>query len=264
MSKIVITGSGAAPGVPSISKGWGNCNPNNMKNRRKRIGTYLEIGEMKILIDTSPDLRMQLLENNIKHIDAVFYTHAHADHLDGIDDLREFNRLTGKPLDIYGSAQTMEQITKRFSYLICDGKCPDGGIFRASLNAHTLSFDEDFYFKGVKVNLLELDGHMVPSNGYLFNDGELVYIADCRLICDCALSKIKRRPKLMILPLTTINSDYAMCSHMGLDKVLEYVNLIRPEKTIINHMAVECDYDALNALTPENVLPAYDNMVVEF
>ncbi|MBR1915517.1 MAG: MBL fold metallo-hydrolase [Alphaproteobacteria bacterium] len=264
MTKVIILGSGAAPGVPAIAKGWGACNPNNEKNRRKRIGTYIQIGSQKILIDTSPDLRAQLLENNIKHIDAVLYTHAHADHLHGIDDLREFNRLTKKPIDIYGSSHSIEQIKTRFSYLICHGECADKGIFKASLDAHVLGFDEDFYLNDVKINLLELSGHLVPSNGYLFNDGEIVYISDCREICDKALAKIKRRPKLLILPLTTINSNYAKCSHMGLDKVLEYVNVIGPELAVINHMAVECDYDEVNSLTPSNVVPAYDNMVIEF
>ncbi len=264
MTKVVILGSGAAPGVPAVAKGWGSCNPDNAKNRRKRVGTYIEISGKKILIDTSPDLRQQMLENDIRFVDAVLYTHAHADHLHGIDDLREINRITRKPIDIYGARHTIEQIKQRFSYLISDGQCADKGIFKASLEAHIIDFEQDFYLGDVKIGLLKLDGHLVPSNGYIFNDGEIVHIADCREITQSALEKIKIRPKLMIIPLTTINSNYAKTSHMGLDKVLEYVNLIKPERTIINHMAVECDYDYVNALTPSHVFPAYDNMVVEF
>ena len=93
MYKVTILGSGAAPGVPAIAYGWGNCNPNNPKNVRTRTSVYIEHDQTKILIDTSPDLRMQMLANGIRELDAVLYTHPHADHLHGIDDLREINRL---------------------------------------------------------------------------------------------------------------------------------------------------------------------------
>ncbi|HCU58684.1 MAG TPA: hypothetical protein DIC64_01750 [Alphaproteobacteria bacterium] len=264
MNKIIMMGTGAAPGVPSVSRGWGACNPNNPKNRRKRIGTYLEIDKQKLLIDTSPDLRDHLLEHHIRYLDAVLYTHAHADHLHGIDDLREINRIEKKPLDIYGAAHTIEQIKTRFSYLISDNNLPDKGIYKASLMPHIIGENESLFLGDLKVNLLELEGHIVPSNGYIFNDGEVVYVADCKEIAPKALSKIKVKPKLLILPLTVIKSHYEKFYHMELDKLLEYVNLIEPEATIINHMASECDWDDVNRLTPDNVFPAFDGMVVEF
>jgi phosphoribosyl 1,2-cyclic phosphodiesterase len=103
MSKIIIMGSGAAPGVPCLSRGFGACNPDNEKNYRMRSGTYMELSGVKFLIDTSPDLRMQLLYSDITELDAVFYTHVHADHLHGIDDLREVNRVMQKPIELYAS-----------------------------------------------------------------------------------------------------------------------------------------------------------------
>ena len=265
MTKIILTGTGAAPGVPSVSRGWGHCNPNNEKNRRKRIGTYIEIGNQKFLIDTSPDLRTQLLENDIKYVDGVFYTHAHADHIHGIDDLRELNRIIRKPITIYGAKYTLDQIKKRFSYLIVNCSLKDDAcIYKASLIAHELEFDKSLFLGNVKVDVLALTGHLAPSNGYIFNDGEVVYVADCQEISQEGLKKIKTKPKVLILPLTTPNAGYAKISHMGLDKVLEYVNLIKPEMAIINHMAAECDYDEINSLTPSNVFAAYDNMVIEY
>ncbi|MBR2299845.1 MAG: MBL fold metallo-hydrolase [Alphaproteobacteria bacterium] len=264
MNKIIMMGTGAAPGVPSVSRGWGECNPNNPKNRRKRIGTYLEMSGQKLLIDTSPDLRNHLLDNNIKYLDAVLYTHAHADHLHGIDDLREINRVEKKPLDIYGTEHTIGQIKHRFSYLVSDEDFSDKGIYKASLKPHTIEESKALFLGNLKVNLLELSGHMVPSNGYIFNDGEVVYVADCKEIATQALSKIKIKPKVLVLPLTVIKSHYEKFYHMELDKVLEYVNLIKPEKAVINHMASECDWDEVNRLTPDNVFPAYDGMVIEF
>lgn len=104
MSKLIILGSGAAPGVPSVSGGWGACNLQNPKNKRQRAGVYLTDGTTQILVDTSPDLKNQLIANNIKTLDGVLYTHTHADHLHGIDDLRGITRNTGKSLKFYGAA----------------------------------------------------------------------------------------------------------------------------------------------------------------
>jgi len=263
MTKVIMMGTGAAPGVPALAKGWGRCDPNNPKNRRRRIGTYIDFGTTKFLIDTSPDLRQQLLDNNIRFVDAVLYTHAHADHLHGIDDLRELNRISGKPIDVYALSETMKEIKERFSYLL-KNECSDKGAFCASLTPHILDQTQDCYIGDVKIGVLELSGHMVPSNGYVFNDGEIVYIADCKQILKSALKKIKIPPKLLIMPLTVIKSHYDEFYHMELDKLLEYVNLIKPKRTLINHMAIECDYEEVNSLTPDDVQPAFDNMVIEF
>ena len=264
MSKIVILGSGAAPGVPSLAAGWGACNPNNPKNRRRRTSTYVEIDGVKILIDTSPDIHWQLLDNNIRHVDAVLYTHAHADHLHGIDDLRDLNRISRQSLDIFASKETANDIKSRFPYLVCDKEHPNDPNYQPSLVLNEVEHSKPFYVNGVKIVPIKLEGHPLLSNGYIFNDGELVYIADCNEISQESLRLIEKNPKLMVMPLTVIKSNWIKPYHMGLEKLLEYVNIIRPCKTIINHMASECDYDNVNNLTPENVYPAYDNMVVEF
>ncbi len=263
-NKLIILGSGAAPGVPSLASGWGDCNPNNPKNRRRRTSTYIEIGDAKFLIDTSPDIHWQLLDNNIRDIDAVLYTHSHADHLHGIDDLRDLNRISGKPLDVYGNIDTVEVIKKRFPYLVSDKNNPNNPLYKPSLVLNTVSYGEPFYVKGVKIVPFGLFGHPITTNGYIFNDNELVYVADCLEIENKSLRLIEKNPKLMVMPLTILKSKWEKPYHMGIEKLLEYVDIIKPCKTIINHMASECDYDNVNALTPENVFPAYDNMVVKF
>ena len=108
------------------------------------------------------------------------------------------------------------------------------------------------------------ENYSLSENGYIFNDSKLVYIADCLEIKEESLQMIKENSDLLIMPLTILKSQWAKPYHMGLEKLLEYVNIIKPKKTIINHMAVECDYDVVNSLTPENAFPAYDNLVVEF
>lgn len=287
MCKVIILGSGAAPGVPSLSCGWGHCNPENPKNRRMRTSTYVEIDGVKFLIDTSSDIRQQLIDNNITDLDAVLYTHSHADHLHGIDDLREINRIRlGKALkeqgccshirgiynpeefrkiscpsiDCFAEKKTASVINKRFSYLVASRLKKQNILFVASLNCQSVKPNHPFYVKGVKVTPLKLLGHSVPSIGFAFNDGEIVHIADFKTLASSVFKQITVRPKLLIIPLTT---PIGQPAHASYEVVMEYIKKINPEMAIINHMATECDYDEINAQTPDFVVPGYDGMTIE-
>lgn len=261
MSKIVILGSGAAPGVPALANGWGNCDPNNPKNIRRRNCSYVEIGGAKLLIDTSPDLHNQLIDNHIRYLDAVLYTHSHADHLHGINDLRDLNRISGKPLDVYANADTKHVIETCFSYLVANKNHPNNPLYKPSLILHEAVQEKPFQIKNVEITPLLLTGHAVASIGYMFNGGDLVYIADCREIAPQSLALIRKRPKILVMPLTT---RHQLVYHMGLETLLSYVEQIKPERAIISHMAVECDYAEIDRLTPSYVTPAFDNMTLEF
>lgn len=287
MSKVIILGSGAAPGVPSLSCGWGNCNPENPKNRRSRTSTYVEINNVIILIDTSPDIRLQMIDNHITEMDAVLYTHTHADHLHGIDDLREITRirldkalkthgytkhLQGEynwrelkgincsSIECYGIADTVRNIKKRFGYLVASRLKKQNIFYVPSINCNIIKPNHPFYIKGVKVTPLKLLGHSVPSVGYAFNDGEVVHIADFKTLASSVFKQITVRPKLLIIPLTT---PYGQPAHAGFDAVMEYISKINPERAVINHMATECDYDEINNQTPNFITPAYDGMTIE-
>lgn len=267
MAKIIITGAGAAPGVPCLSQGFGACNPNNPKNFRLRSGTYIELSGVKFLIDTSPDLRLQLLNNNIRMLDAVFYTHAHADHLHGIDDLREINRISGEALDIYASAFNMDVIKQRFGYLVIDDEKGINPIYRAALRPHVFHYDESFYVQQLKVTPIHLNGHNLECTGYIFNDGEIVYAADFKSIPEEELKNICRPVEVMVMPLTTPEGTRF---HAGFDELMHLAAEIKPKRLIINHMAAECDYDTVMSacqaahLTDVMILPAYDGLTVEF
>ena len=180
MSKVIILGSGAAPGVPSLAYGFGDCDPKEEKNIRLRSGTYMEISGVKLLIDTSPDLRMQLILSNIRDVDAVFYTHAHADHLHGIDDLREINRITGRAIELFASPENLSVIRTRFPYLIVEKGEDVDPVYRAALHPNAFEYEKSFYFRELKVTPIKLQGHNVECSGYIFNDGEVVHISDFR------------------------------------------------------------------------------------
>lgn len=261
MSKVIIMGSGAAPGVPSLSSGFGDCNPLNKKNFRLRSGTYMELNGVKFLIDTSPDLRLQLINNNIRALDAVFYTHVHADHLHGIDDLREINRIAKKPIDVFASKNNMEYIRLRFGYLLISNGVELNPLYQAALIPHTFDYEKSFEFEGLKITPILLNGHNVEVSGYIFNDGEVVHIADFHQISDSALKLIKRQPELLIMPLTTPSGTRF---HASFEDLMNYAKKIAPKRMLITHMATECDYDAVKSMCPANIEPAYDGLTVEW
>lgn len=261
MNELIILGSGAAPGVPSLGLGWNKCNPENLKNNRMRTTTYLEYNGIKLLIDTSPDLRTQLINQNIRNIDGVLYTHSHADHLHGIDDLREINRINCQSLNFYAGKLTTKKISHRFDYLIASKKITNNVICRPSLVANVVKANHPFYIKGVKITPIKMVDHCAECLGYVFDDGEYVHIADFKFLASSAYKMITKRPKLMTIPLTNMAG---IVQHASLIEVLEVIEKINPEKVIINHMTNECDYDEIDRLTPENVRPAYDNMIIEF
>ena len=261
MSKIIILGSGAAPGVPSLSQGFGDCNPSNLKNIRTRTSIYYEFGNTKILVDTSPDLRLQLIQNQIRQLDAVLYTHVHADHLHGIDDLREINRISGKGMNIYLTAFSLGYLRERFAYLLAQENQPEDVVRKPCLYPNVVAPNQCFYVKDVKITPLRLIGHNIESIGYAFNDGEIVHIADFKKLDKSIYAQLKTRPKILLMPLTT---PYGQQFHAGLEEVMAYVQEINPEKVILNHLASECDYDTINEKTPDYVIPAFDNMTIEF
>ena len=260
MYKIIILGSGGAPGVPALAIGWGRCNPDNPKNYRTRTTVYMVYNRTKILIDTSPDLRAQMLTNNISEFDGILYTHAHADHLNGIDDLREVSCVKPEGINFYASAETIEVIKKRFPYLLSVPNRIDDVVSHPSLVANEVKYYEPFFIKDLKITPIRLTGHAVPSTGYIFNDGEVVYIADYRQMEEEAFKHIRKKVKLMIAPLTTLNGA---AYHAGLKEVLNDIERIAPERAVLNHLGTKCDYDEISRLTPQNVEPSFDNMKIE-
>ncbi len=260
MKRLTILGSGAAPGVPSLGRGWGVCDAENPKNRRSRTSVYLEYDDVRLLIDTSPDLRLQLLAHNIRYLDGVLYTHAHADHVHGIDDIREINRIIRQNLNFYAGAKTVKYIKHSFPYLLSKPNKVNDVVRLPSMVPNVIKANHAFEIKGLKVMPIKLLHHCPECLGYVFNDGEIVYIADFKMIAESGYKRILRRPKLLVLPLTT---PYGQPAHAGLEDVLSVIERINPEKAVINHMATECDYNQIMAATPENVVPAFDNMIID-
>ena len=255
------------------------------------IGIY-KIDEKNVyLIDTGNDKDagkkiLKILNEQGWTCKGVILTHSHADHLHGIDDLREITRIrldkmlrsngctdhlhgiynqdniiNSRELSIncYASAPTAAVIKKRFSYLIASRLKKQNIFFVPSLICNTVKANHPFYIKDVKITPLKLLGHTVPSTGYAFNDGEIVLIADFKTLASSVFKQIKVRPRLLIIPLTT---PFGQPAHAGFDTVMEYIKIINPEHAVINHMATECDYNTINLQTPDFVEPAYDGLTI--
>jgi len=255
--KVTILGSGSAAGVPSVSGGWGKCDPANPKNRRRRASILVEEGPTSILVDSSPDLREQMLDAKIRRLDAVLYTHAHADHIHGLDELREVCRIIKGPLPVYATPETMAMLETRFGYAF-KGIPPGKPVFRPWLTPSLITPAESFSVGNIKVtSFLQDHGYSTTTLGYGF--GDVVYSTDLIELPEASKAAIKGA-KVWILG---VLGDMPYPTHVHLDKALEWIEELKPARTIITHMSNALDYDTMLAHLPVGVTPAFDGMVVE-
>lgn len=255
MTKITILGCGSSNGVPSVGIGWGVCDPENPKNRRLRSSILIEEAGKNILVDVTPDFREQALQADLRHIDAILFTHSHADHVHGIDDLRWINVVMQRPIDIYAASETIEDIDNRFGYVF--EPLADGVEFyyKPVLVPHLIETDQTI--AGVPFKVFEQDHGFVNSLG--FRIGNFAYSTD-----------VVRFPEESEQYLYDLDVWIVDCmrikphnTHAHLEKVLEWVEKFRPKQVYLTHMSILVDYDEINAMTPENVSPAYDGQIIE-
>ena len=249
--KIRILGCGAAGGVPMISRGWGACDPNNPKNRRLRTSLLLQHNNMNVLIDTGPDLREQLLSANITALDAVLYTHEHADHTHGIDELREINRVMQCGIPVYANQTTLNALKERFGYAFRPVKTGEG-FFHPWLEPNLIIPGEAFYLNDLKVIPFAQDHEYTTSIG--FRVGDFAYSTDVVHLYDSALSILKGVETWVVGCLS--NKDHP--SHASVQRVLEWREMLKPKRIILTHMAAGLDYDTLKNSLPADVKPGYD------
>lgn len=253
--KLRVLGCGAAGGVPSISRGWGACDPANPRNRRTRTSILVEDGDNRILVDTSPDLRMQLLDGDIHRLDAVLYTHDHADHMHGIDDLREVNRAMGAPLPVHAAPDVLKAIRDRFPYVL--GEVGKGqSIYKPMLLPHEIH--GPFTIAGTRIVPFDQDHGYMRTLGFRFGEA-MAYSTDLVDLPEDSFAAIEGI-KVWVIGCLTLNPHP---THAHLDKVLEWIERVKPERAFLTHMTPGLDYEALKAKLPGHVEPAYDGLVIE-
>ncbi len=248
--KLTILGCGTSGGVPRVDGFWGAADPTNPKNRRKRASVMVEEGDTTLLIDTSPDLREQLLTNNVSKIDAVLYTHDHADHTHGIDDLRFLAFSMGQKIPIYGNQETLDILKQRFGYIF---ESKDG--YPAICDAHLIEKQKNFGTISV-TKFDQRHGNNI-SLGYRF--GDIAYSTDLNQLTDEAIEALKG-VKVWVVDALRYEPHQ---THSHVSQTLEWIDLIKPERAILTHMAWEIDYETLKSECPSNVEPAYDGLQIE-
>ncbi len=257
--RVTILGAGSSTGTPGVGVGWGDCDPSEPLNRRTRPSILAEVGGRRLLVDTSPDLREQLTRHEIASLDAVLFTHAHADHLHGVDDLRGVNRVMNAPLDAWMSADTLSQINERFSYVLQPLGRGATYYYKPTLTAHTFLSHEPFQAAGVAVLPIEQDHGFSTTHG--FRIGEFAYTTDLVMMPEKGFEALKG-VKFWIIGAFGWKPGHP--THIHVDGALEWIERIKPERAVLTHLSTAIDYRALAEHLPNGVEAAYDGMTWEW
>jgi phosphoribosyl 1,2-cyclic phosphate phosphodiesterase len=248
-------GCGSSPGVPRIGNDWGACDPEEPKNRRTRCSLLIERvdgGEAptSILVDTGPDLRAQLLAANVRHVDGVIYTHCHADHLHGIDDLRAFWLASKRLIDVYADPPTIARLEQGFGYCF---RSPEGSFYPPILKHHPIA-------SGSSIEILPFRQVHGDIDSLGFRIGGLAYSCD---VSDLPADSIAALAGLDVWIVDALRYREHP-SHFNVDQSLAWIDRIRPRRAILTHMHNDLDYRRLMDELPSHVEPAYDGMQIEF
>ena len=259
--RFTILGCGSSGGVPRLGGNWGNCDPENPKNHRRRCSLLVERitdqGTTRVLIDTSPDMRAQLLDAGVGELDAVVYTHSHADHMHGIDDLRMivFNMKARVP--VWADAATQDALLSRFGYAFVQ---PEGSPYPPILDLHTISGDVTVSGAGGTLVLQPFEVRHGSMDALGFRIGPLAYLPDVSEIPDTALPLLEG---LGCWVLDALRRD-PHPTHFHLQRALEWIDRMQPTRAVLTNLHNDLDYAALAAETPDHITPAYDGMVLSF
>jgi phosphoribosyl 1,2-cyclic phosphate phosphodiesterase len=251
---VTVLGCGPSTGVPVIGGDWGRCDPGDPRNRRRRVSVLVEVGSVVILIDTSPDLREQLLDAGVTRIDAVVLTHAHADHLHGIDDLRSVNRLMRGAISLYADGQTLAEIGRRFGYVLKPVE-EAGRFYKPILTPHEIV--GPFEIRGIPVVPFAQDHGFSTTLGVRI--GGMAYSTDVTELDDNAFGAVEG-VELWIVDCLRREPHP---THSDLAKTLSWIARVQPRRAVLTHMDQSLDYRELSAELPSGVEPGYDGLVVE-
>lgn len=250
--KVVILGCATSTGVPVIGCKCSVCTSDNQKNKRTRCSVFIQSNGKNILIDSSTDLRFQALREGITRLDAVLYTHSHADHTHGIDDLRTFNFINNMVIPCYGNELTINNLKNNFRYIF-DGVHSAGGKPKLKLNL----VENDFDFEGINITPVEINHARWMILGYRI--GNFAYLTDCSGIPEESIEKLQDLDLLILSALRYREHP----AHFNIEQAVEMAQKINSKLTVFTHMGHEVEYEKLLAELPDNIVPAYDGMEVQ-
>lgn len=249
--KLTILGSGTSTGVPMVGCHCPVCSSTDRRDKRTRASIVIETNGKYILIDTSTDLRKQVIREHIPHIDAVLFTHSHADHIHGIDDLRGFHFIHKRIIPCYGSAETMRTISGNFSYIF---KGMEAAGYAALMEQHVLDSPIDLF--GCRVEPIPLMHGSMPATGYRI--GDVAYLTDCSAIPESSWAKLQGLSLLILDALRYTPHP----NHYNIEGALQVVEDLRPKHAVFTHLTHEVPYSN-GAKLPDGVEFAYDGMTFD-
>jgi|TARA_B100000902_G_scaffold367973_1_gene391004 phosphoribosyl 1,2-cyclic phosphate phosphodiesterase len=249
---ITFLGTGTSQGVPVIGCKCEVCKSGNKKDKRLRSSVLIQINDKNIIIDTGPDLRQQSLKNNICKIDFVLYTHAHRDHVSGIDELRSFNFIQKEEIHGFGNEELVNQLKKDYSYIFQNQNYP--GLPKVNLDIVNGKFNH----KGINILPIQAFHYKLKILGYRIHD--FTYLTDVKTIQESELNKINGS-KILVINCLQINEHI---SHLNLDEALKLVNKIDVENVYFTHISHNLGlYDKIQSILPKNINLAYDNLQIK-
>lgn len=255
-----ILGCGSSGGVPRIGGHWGDCDPNNPKNRRRRCSLLVERetseGKTTVLIDTSPDMREQLLSAEVSALDGVVYTHSHADHVHGIDDLRMVVFNMRKRIPVWADGATQNDLLSRFGYAFVQ---PKDSPYPPILEMHTID-DESFTISGaggeITFEPIRVDHGSIDALAFRVND--VVYMPDVSKIYETSWSKLNGLDCLIVDALRRTPHP----THAHLDQAIAWIEQLTPKRAVLTNMHIDLDYETVKSETAEHITPAFDGMQI--
>lgn len=262
-SKITILGSGSSAGVPRIGNDWGKCDPANPKNRRRRCSALVTQagpeGETRILFDTSPDLREQMLSSGVADLDAVLYTHEHADHTHGIDDLRAFFLMKRARVPVWADDATGRMLTTRFSY--CFYSAP-GSDYPPILQLNAMEAGKPVTITGAGggITVLPFQVHHGTIDALGFRVGGMAYTPDIDGVPEQSLAALENLDLWIVDALRRTPHP----SHWSLPQTLDWIARLKPKRAVVTNLHVDLDFATLERELPPGVQPAYDGLELTF
>ena len=251
--KIYFLGTGTSQGIPVIGSNHSVCLSSNPKDKRLRVSVWVHSDDFSLVIDCGPDFRQQMLTSGCTAIDAILFTHEHADHTAGMDDIRPFNFKQG-PMPIYAHQRVLQNLAKRFDYIFATENRYPGA---PSVAINEVKNNEDFFIKNQKVTPINAFHGDLQVFGYKIND--FVYLTDVKTIASEELDKIK---KCKVLVINCLREEPHQ-THFNLEEALAFIAQVQPEKTYLTHISHLFGFhDEIQQKLPENVYIAYDNLEI--
>jgi phosphoribosyl 1,2-cyclic phosphate phosphodiesterase len=251
--KVTFLGSGTSQGIPVIACNCEVCQSNDTRDKRLRSSILISSDNTNLVIDTGPDFRQQMLRENVKKLDAVVFTHEHKDHIAGMDDIRAFNYIQKKDMDVYASAEVQNALKREFHYVFAAKKYP--GVPQVKL--HTIN-DDSFTVGDIELKPINVLHYMMPVKGYRI--GNFSYITDAKTIPDNEFEKLKGSEILVINALRKTTH----ISHFNLEEALQMIDKIKPRKAYLTHLShLMGTHRELEKELPDNVEIAVDGLTIE-